>query len=168
MTSYSLIILPVLFGGLTYILFLKKYPNIFDYPIDFGLIFRGKRVFGHNKTFRGTIYMPIFTLLFGNILNLTLYAGIDTWGYLLVGIFYILFELPNSLIKRQLGIKPGKYGKYRSLQKLVDLSDSMIGCGFAYYLFFDFPTHTIVISVIIGIGLHFCTDLLMKKISLKN
>jgi CDP-diacylglycerol--serine O-phosphatidyltransferase len=57
---------------------------------------------------------------------------------LILGLAYILFELPNSFVKRRLGIKPGEIperNKYIFI--IMDQLDSGIGFALAYYLFYD-------------------------------
>ncbi|MFH1241062.1 MAG: CDP-archaeol synthase [Pseudomonadota bacterium] len=90
-------------------------------PLDFGLTYKGKRIFGDHKTWRGLAINLVFC---------SLGAGIQGWlqkenyvspwlflldytrsGYLIglfVGLGMTLGELPNSFIKRRLEISPGK------------------------------------------------------------
>ncbi len=92
-------------------------------PLDLGLMFRGRRVFGEHKTWRGLVI---------NVVLCTLGTMIQTWlqnndyvpqwlllldykryGFLaglLLGFGMTLGELPNSFVKRQLDIHPGKKG----------------------------------------------------------
>ena len=95
--------------------FLKK-------PIDNNKKLKdGNRILGDNKTWKGFIgyivFNIIFSCLFGfiwklaNIEDLNYFyinhANTITYNILigfLLGLFYALFELPNSFIKRRLGI----------------------------------------------------------------
>ena len=87
-------------------------------PIDGGRTLRGRRVFGDNKTWRGALVM-----LSGAVLAAVLLSGVRAywtllpvpiqevgpwWFGLLLGAGSVLGELPNSFLKRQLGIAPGK------------------------------------------------------------
>jgi CDP-2,3-bis-(O-geranylgeranyl)-sn-glycerol synthase len=71
-------------------------------PIDAGARFRGRRLFGDNKTYRGLVAVAIGTglgyLVFGRF----------PFGFgLLVGAAAMAAELPNSFLKRQLDVAPG-------------------------------------------------------------
>jgi len=86
-------------------------------PIDAGASFRGKRVFGDNKTWRGALVM------FGGVVAATLLLSAapsvanhwpaplreHTLAYgLLLALGFVAGELPNSFLKRQLEIAPGQ------------------------------------------------------------
>src|SRR5580658_10341237 len=86
-------------------------------PIDAGLTFRGQRLLGDNKTWRGLVAVGIGTAL-GFLLRAALdsqaamepawlgqvSAGTLAFGFL-AGVSAMAFELPNSFLKRQLGIQ---------------------------------------------------------------
>ena len=86
-------------------------------PLDFGATFRGRRVFGDNKTGRGALFMTAGVVAAAVLLSLwpwywhKLPDGIQDagpWLYgLLLGVSVVVGELPNSFLKRQLGIQPG-------------------------------------------------------------
>ncbi len=93
-------------------------------PIDRGRTFRGRRLFGANKTYRGVVAVGLGTAL-GYALRPYAGNGIDgalepAWlGHpgtapfafgLLVGVAAMVAELPNSFVKRQLGIGAGQAG----------------------------------------------------------
>lgn len=87
------------------------------YPLDFNMKLRGRRIFGNHKTFRGFVLFLPFTGLFfwlsTSIEELSPYQfdifskgnAFLTGVYL--GLAYMLGELPNSFIKRQLDISEG-------------------------------------------------------------
>ena len=86
-------------------------------PLDGGRSFRGRRIFGDNKTWRGAILMA------GGVVVLTLLLSLwpTYWDALpdeltdagplvvgaLIGLAVVVGELPNSFMKRQLDIAPG-------------------------------------------------------------
>jgi CDP-2,3-bis-(O-geranylgeranyl)-sn-glycerol synthase len=89
------------------------------HPIDGGRTFRGRRVFGDNKTWRGALVMVsgtvLATILLSRIqpywarLPMPIQAA-GPWKLgLLLGSGAVLGELPNSFIKRQLGVAPGAH-----------------------------------------------------------
>ena len=86
-------------------------------PLDFGTRFRGRRVFGDNKSWRGAIVMFTGTLVATLVLSRWPWfrdrlpddvrdAPPAVYGALL-GAGVVLGELPNSFFKRRLGIAPG-------------------------------------------------------------
>lgn len=108
-------------------------------PIDGGATWRGNRVFGDNKTWRGALVMTAgivaFTFLFSRFPDYwsRLPAGIRSAGWLrfglLLGLGTVLGELPNSLLKRQLGIGPGaqRRSAVGALFVLIDQGDFVLG-----------------------------------------
>ena len=168
-----LIILPVLFSGIVFILFLKVFPRLLIYPLDFGLRIHGKRLFGENKTIRGPLFMSVFTGAFGLIISLFIVQEASVsifFSYLIIGLLYSFGELPNSFIKRQLGIPSGM----QSIQPIIkgvflflDTFDSLIFCGIGYITIFNFPYGIVVASVLLGGLLHLATDILMMNLNLK-
>jgi CDP-2,3-bis-(O-geranylgeranyl)-sn-glycerol synthase len=90
-------------------------------PLDGGRCFRGRRLFGDNKTWRGAIFM--FAGVLGATLILSLVPGY--WRRLpeplqprgpwllggLLGLGLVAGELPNSFLKRQLRVAPGARGR---------------------------------------------------------
>jgi CDP-archaeol synthase len=86
-------------------------------PLDLGATFRGRRLFGDNKTWRGALFMTTGVVFAVALLSLwpwywhKLPDGIQDagpWIYgLLLGVSVVVGELPNSFLKRQLGIQPG-------------------------------------------------------------
>jgi CDP-2,3-bis-(O-geranylgeranyl)-sn-glycerol synthase len=94
-------------------------------PIDCGYTVRGRRLFGANKAFRGPLAVGLGAALglgvqatvlhrWSGIRNIELfdYGGVNGWllGFL-VGAAAMSAELPNSFVKRQLGVRPGQAGE---------------------------------------------------------
>lgn len=85
-------------------------------PLDGGLTLRGRRIFGANKTWRGAVVMFL-----GVVTTTLLAAQSPTWANhwppalrmhplvyaALLGLGFVAGELPNSFLKRQVGIQPG-------------------------------------------------------------
>jgi len=115
--------LSVVLGGLTHIAFIKKnlLPGLATRRLDGGLTLRGRPIFGANKTLRGALVMTAATALWtviidsiqriGGLDDGLRYVSTDQIGSLALGALlggaYILGELPNSFLKRQLDISPG-------------------------------------------------------------
>jgi hypothetical protein len=87
-------------------------------PLDFGARFRGRRLFGDNKTIRGALVMCAGAIVAALLLSLwpaywhalpddAQQASPALLGFL-VGLGVVIGELPNSFAKRQLGVAPGR------------------------------------------------------------
>jgi len=124
------------------------------YPLDHYATFRSHRVFGDNKTYRGIIVMIAasiaFTYLYQwmlsssqaltrlNLLNFEEYHPVF-YGTL-YGVGYVVGELPNSFLKRQMGISEGKSTTF--IQRMMDQLDSVIAITLLLLLFSHFTlTH---------------------------
>jgi CDP-2,3-bis-(O-geranylgeranyl)-sn-glycerol synthase len=105
--------LPAYFGNMAPII-VKKYFLFLAKPIDHGLKFKGKPVFGKNKTWRGLIFGPIFGIITAYIqfkLNLSInIINYDYWLYIgfLMGFGALLGDIVESFFKRQCNVKPGQ------------------------------------------------------------
>jgi CDP-diglyceride synthetase len=86
-------------------------------PLDFGATLGGRRLFGDHKTWRGAIVMLVGVVGAAALLSLWPWywrrlpdgiqdAGPWTYGVLL-GLGVVVGELPNSFLKRRIGIAPG-------------------------------------------------------------
>lgn len=112
-------------------------------PVDRGAEFRGRRVFGANKTWRGITAMALGTAAGFVIQALWLhnYESVRRTEFfeyslpkvlivgLSIGVACSLSELPNSFIKRQLDIAPGKTttGALNALFYILDQVDFLVG-----------------------------------------
>src|SRR5215212_7323404 len=108
-------------------------------PLDGGAHFRGRRLFGDNKTWRGALVMTAGTVLATVLLSRwdwwwsQLPGGLRDAGPLLYGLLLglgvVLGELPNSFLKRQLDIAPGSQRSSWSGRAitLLDQGDLVIG-----------------------------------------
>src|SRR6266540_5872036 len=112
-------------------------------PIDQGRSFRGKRIFGDNKTYRGVVVVSLGTMIGFGLQSLVLHRsalirGIELYDYaffksvavgLAVGVAAMLSELPNSFIKRRFEIAPGTAAKgwKRLIFYVYDQIDFLLG-----------------------------------------
>jgi CDP-2,3-bis-(O-geranylgeranyl)-sn-glycerol synthase len=157
--------LPALLANLTPPL-VKKI-DFLGYPVDFGAKFRGQRVFGDHKTFRGLFFGIIVAMAVAYI-QMRLYAypafqwlSIMDYPYynvLLLGFllgFGALFgDMVKSFFKRQVGIKPGK--SFVPFDQL----DFLIG-AVVFLLFVYIPSWKIVtVLLVVGFLLHVVTNLI--------
>src|SRR4030043_1693207 len=144
------LITPIILAGIFNMIFVKlPFLNSLKKPIDCGKVFSdGERIFGDNKTWKGFCGMIIITSFWlgmqGILYDNTTWAKdislvsfsyfnfpFNTWFYGAIwGLGYVLFELPNSFVKRRLKIDIGKSGKgtLGYIFKFVDQADSVVGC----------------------------------------
>jgi hypothetical protein len=94
-------------------------------PIDRGRKFRGKRIFGDNKTYRGVVVVSLGTVIGFGLQSVLLHRiasvrSVELFDYAFfksvalggaVGVAAMLSELPNSFIKRRFEIAPGRAAK---------------------------------------------------------
>lgn len=138
----------------------KIFPHL-NCPIDFGKIFRGKRIFGGNKTWRGLIAGVIMSgLIF--VMQKFLFnsysfvEGMSFFDYqsaswllgILFGLGALAGDAVESFIKRQINIASGKSWF------LFDQIDWVIGSLFLVYPFTKVPIVVIVLTLSLGVILH--------------
>ncbi len=144
--------IPVVIGGVLHMLVIRKQLfNRLAFAID-------QSRFGNNKTWRGMICVPLFTALGGACLYPLEWLSIHIFdggllsasrlplSYLLLlgfmaGLGYVIAELPNSYIKRRLGISAGEVPQRNKYWFIAfDQLDSALGVALVYWLFFGFST----------------------------
>lgn len=146
--------LPIVIGGVAHMFFVANdwLPSL-KVPIN-------EALFGKNKTWRGVVVMPLVTvpgaLLLGALSGVqpdSLSSSLSEVPLVLLGLClglgYVILELPNSYLKRKLGIPPGatpEQGTYWFIA--LDQLDSAIGFTIVYALFFDFPAVTYLLLLI--------------------
>ena len=162
----------------------SDFSNRFSYPVDVGLRVRGRRVFGDNKTLRGFIVMaPAAGLSFfalGALLEATSPAlraslwPLSNAGLALLGLWagfgFMLGELPNSFVKRQLDIAPGMPPVGRSgafVSFVADRVDSIAGMAVAISLVTSTPWMTWVYVIVLGPAIHLCFSVLLYRLGVK-
>lgn len=156
----------VLAGGAQAIWLSSEASRRWAWPLDGGRTFRGRRILGDNKTARGFVVMIPATGLAFLVLALAGFRTMGAWPLppsqylglgLLAGAGCMLGELPNSFIKRQLGIPPGSPGAgriARPLFFLVDRVDSTLGVLVSLMLAVPVPPATGVYVLLVGVALH--------------
>ena len=154
----------------------------FSQPIDGGATFRGRRVFGAHKTLRGFVVMVpaaslSFALLAAAVGNP---AGAGLWpltigGYAglggCAGFGFMAGELPNSFLKRQLGIAPGERPRHpagAAAQFLLDRIDSGVGMLLAVSAVVATPALTWLLVLLVGPSIHWAFSVLMFHLGLKT
>lgn len=180
---------PLILSGAANMLFTKT--NLYKmhkHPIDNGrLMWDNRRLFGDNKTWIGFFSMiffcTLFQLGFGIFCNAaSLNAHCDVYSVyenspslnllfgFLTGLIYMVSELPNSFIKRRVGIKEGKTAK--GLKGLVffavDQVDSLIGVMLLLYFFSDISMAKYFLYVILGAATHIVINIVLYLIKVRE
>jgi CDP-diacylglycerol--serine O-phosphatidyltransferase len=129
------------------------------------------KLFGRNKTWRGFVFLIVsnaflvflMTQLFAiPIKNAVLLGAI-------LGFTYLLFELPNSFMKRKLGISPGeKHQRYRFFFSWVDKSDSALGLSLVYFLLGYVEWKMAIILFFICSATHIVSSLILVGLKIKS
>ncbi|HEX5886619.1 MAG TPA: CDP-archaeol synthase [Pyrinomonadaceae bacterium] len=166
------LMLAFVLAGLVHSLWMKnRLSQALAIPLDGGLMFRGRPILGENKTVRGFVVMiPAAALAFAVIAILislpqgappaTLwqltpmgYAALGAWA----GFGFMAAEIPNSFVKRQLGILPGQAPASRVTRAIcftVDHIDSVVGMLAAVTLAVQTPWTTWLWVLILGPSIH--------------
>ncbi len=140
------------------------------------------RAFGENKTWRGVVFVSFVNGLLYCLINwpggawmsfLPPFALKDL-GFLffvgwLYGMAYVIFELPNSWIKRKMGIAPGESStKYRGFFALMDKTDSALGVSLVFAIFHDMQWDLAGRFFLCASLLHIVFSLILKAIRIKK
>jgi CDP-diglyceride synthetase len=171
-----LLVLPVVMFGIMHMIAVRiRFLQILALPVC-------ELWFGKNKTWRGFILMPLFgasafcTCVFlfkENYVvsfssnNFSLFQC-ATFGALL-GFAYVLGELPNSYIKRRMGIPPGEQAtKKKALFFMLDHIDSLTTCLVCY--FFLFPLNWTLVFIVCALAplVHIFVNLLLYQAKLRK
>jgi hypothetical protein len=168
-----LLLIPLIVGGITHMVVVKL--DILSYlkkPIH-------QSWFGLNKTWRGFFIMPLATWpgvylaqqLEGVFdLNTPLITSYSSWVLALwLGLGYCLAELPNSFMKRRLGIKEGLTSdRYKWFFIILDQADSAFGCMLVYCYLLNLNFLVFVATVALGTGIHLLLNVLLYKLKIRR
>ncbi len=127
---------PIVFAGVAHMMFVRyQWLAFLAQPVSL-------RLFGANKTWRGMLVMPMLTAIAA--LLMPTMQGSMGWQLsyaswfgcgLLAGSGYIFAELPNSWMKRRMGIAPGTLPqRYARLFIMLDQLDSGLGAGIGWWI----------------------------------
>lgn len=178
---------PFILAGAIHIVVIKRdlLSALARVPLDLGLSARGHRLFGKNKTLRGAFVVIAGTIIgvlleglfirsypAGRFLSLVDYDSISplTWG-LLLGAGCVIGELPNSFLKRQLGIPSGGYPRnpfLRAATWALDQIDSVIGILVFASAKVTLPPITVLALFAVALLIHPLGALVMVRLGLKG
>ena len=180
---------PLMLGGIANMVFTKtKFYKKYKMPIDRGkTAWDGKPIFGPNKTWIGFASMIVFCILFQLLCGLCCGAfGWEKYNDLyrcqpntlwlnlifgaLVGAVYMICELPNSFIKRRIGIKAGKTdsGIKGAVFFVVDQIDSIVGVMLVLAAFTDIGVAGYFKYVAFGGLTHIGVNLLLFALKIRR
>jgi CDP-2,3-bis-(O-geranylgeranyl)-sn-glycerol synthase len=132
--------------------FVRKVP-VLAYPLDGGIMWRGHRLLGNNKTWRGLLFGTLMGGVTGIIMDASGLPFVWWWGFVL-GFAALLGDALKSCAKRQVGIRPG--GRWMPFDQL----DFIIVAYLASLLFIRFPWQ----DVLGGFALIFIGTILVQLI----
>ena len=163
--------LPLLGGGVFHGLCMKyEWLSFLKRPIDRGYRVRGSPLFGANKTFRGPVAVGFGAAVVLGVqatvlhrlsevreIELFDYGGVNGWllGFL-VGAAAMLAELPNSFLKRQLGVAAGQPGQglLGATLYMMDQVDLLVGAWLVFALVVEVRITWVLFSVILVVVVH--------------
>lgn len=166
--------LPIGIANLMPVIF-RRWFGFLALPLDGGRLFRGKPIFGPNKTLRGLFLASLGgTLIF--IIQRHAFLHSDFFHYLslinyektslfigtLMGLGAIFGDLVKSFIKRRMGILSG-----HSWVPFDQIDFTLGGILFSLPLFVP-PWPILIFTPFLGLFLHFATNLIGKAIGLRQ
>jgi len=153
-------------------------------PLDGGLTVRGRRLFGANKMLRGFVAMPlagaaVFALLGALREAMPMWLAAGMWplapaqyaalGFA-CGLAFMLAELPNSFVKRQLDVTPGQPPAHPALRAVffvIDRLDSVLGVLVAASLLVPVQAATWLWVLLLGPCLHAVFSVILHRLGVK-
>lgn len=166
MNIYWFLTVPLLLSGLVHHLVIIKY-NVWPWlakPIDGGIVWRGKPLFGSNKTWRGFAAViglnSIFSAVMGTWWPLPGLDRAPVWIGFVAAMGYCLGELPTSFLKRRWNIGPSQQagGVAGVTFYAMEQSDSILGAVLGANLVVPLTPIQNGILIILGTGLHILVD----------
>lgn len=183
-------LMPVIFAGAANMIFTRTdFYKKHCKPIDGGKFFSdGKRIFGDNKTWAGFFGMiffgAFFQMLWGYVCSASesmesineLYVyypnrtAYNLTSGALFGLSYVLFELPNSFIKRRIGITPGKTAKgaVGLAFFIIDQIDSLIGVVLVLSLLSKISFAKYCLYILLGALTHIAVNLVLYALKIRK
>ena len=140
--------------------------NQWKTPLDLGKTWRGKRLLGDNKTWRGlvsgTVVGAISALIISRLNTNTVVTIPPLYVGMLLGFGALAGDAIESFFKRQLGFKPGKPWFP------FDQIDYIVGALLIIMPFVSLPLWAIITIIIVYFGLHLLTAYLGYLLKLKD
>jgi CDP-2,3-bis-(O-geranylgeranyl)-sn-glycerol synthase len=140
------------------------------HPIDFGMSFKGSRIFGDGKTFEGFALACITGFLSGLLFDWLLRSlnlgvqllDIPMIGFLLIGAGAMLGDLCGAFIKRRLKMPRGANAG------LLDMEDFIIGSFLLAAAVVAYPVDCFIIALVVTPVVHRLANVIGYKIGVKK
>jgi CDP-2,3-bis-(O-geranylgeranyl)-sn-glycerol synthase len=173
-------------AGVVHVQWLRSpWSRPFAIPIDGGLYLNGQRLFGDNKMLRGLMVMPPASALSFGLLGAgrdhlpawmaeglwNISSGQLAWVGFCCGLAFMLAELPNSFLKRQLGVQPGDAAEQPTLRLLcmvLDRVDSTLGVLLTLSLLLPVHPLTWFWALLLGAGIHWLFSAWLYLLAVKK
>ncbi len=184
---YMTLLGPILAGIVNSIFCKLNVFNNLKKPLDFNKKIKGKRIFGDNKTWKGLLGYIFFNIIFMVLVGIIYKAcNIEKLNFFyinhnntllfnilvgaLLGLFYALFELPNSFMKRRLDIKPGKTikGPKKYFFIFLDQADSVFGVALVVWMFYPIGLKVYLLYILVGAVTHLLINMLLYALHLRK
>lgn len=173
---------PVVIAGIVHMIVVRRdLFAALRVPLDGGRTLGGRPIFGPNKTWRGLVFMTLASMLLGAFQGLAWGAWAERAGVapcdlarvpvglhvpegplaqavgyaifnFVLGLGYALGELPNSFVKRRIGIEPGKTSS--KVFFVVDQADSVVAALGLGAIFFPLEGTVVVVGMLALTGVH--------------
>jgi len=180
------IITAFVLSGVAHVVWLRSAASMrLAFPVDCGISFRGKRLFGDHKMLRGFVMMipatgaafwllfVIFQTAFPNLASRLWtfapreYAVLGLWA----GFGFMAGELPNSFMKRRLDIAPGTIplqSSVRYICLIADRVDSILGMLLALSVIVVVPALTWIYVISFGAAIHWSFSAMLFVLGVKQ
>lgn len=181
------ILLTILVPGLLFIVALKRgWFLTLRTPIDRGVLLGGAPLFGPTKTWLGMLFYTVGGAVVAGLLSIPVAVGLTATDGIVapmfaaptavlagaaIGLSYSAAELVNSFVKRRIGIAPSAQTSrgrgWVALQRFVDLADGILAVVVLFLVWRVDPV-LILVTAVLGLGVHALTDVLMHRLRLKR
>lgn len=135
-------------------------------PVDFGMRWRGERLLGDNKRWRGivlgTLLGGISAVIVAKLNTNTVVTIAPFWAGILLGFGALAGDAVESFFKRRVGVKPG------DSWFPFDQTDYIIGGLLAIYPFVQLPGWVIITILIAYFCLHLVAAYIGYLLGLKD
>lgn len=148
----------------------------FARPVDFGLQWHGREIFGKNKTWRGLLVGIIAGIVVAGIQALLFFrtdffrantlVDYGKVNFVLLGALMgggaLIGDLVKSFIKRRLNVPPGK--PWFPWDQLDWIVGAMLLSSIAYIP----PVRVAVVTALLYVGVHLCSDRVVCHMGIKK
>ncbi|MES2766635.1 MAG: CDP-archaeol synthase [Bacteroidota bacterium] len=159
----NIVVFPLIISNIIHMVLVKK--DVFPFlkiPVS-------ERLFGQNKTWRGFIFLSILNGIFTPIFAYDIPVLKAVCFGMIFGLIYMIFELPNSLFKRKMGIAAGENpAENKLLFSLLDKTDSAFGVCLVYFLISDIDVTQIIQLFFISSFIHITFSMLLVSLKIKK